>query len=145
MESGWCTGRIRSLDFYRLLSIRFGIPCYPVLLHGTLPHSHSIILDDGNALTFFMQNFSADGLNPTDDPSNFFALEFKGKIRRFEFSAASTSIANDRSIFRVVDRGHILRPDKKRPSAPYRFFGDTRTLAPRQTSCRLCEGPRAAQ
>jgi hypothetical protein len=52
---------------------------------------------------------------PTSDgfavgPSNFFALDFKGKIARFKFCVASTTIANDRSIFRVVDRGAHSAP-----------------------------------
>jgi hypothetical protein len=50
-----------------------------------------------------VQIFSAHVQNPTDEPSNFFAFDFKGKIARFRFCAASTTIANDRSIFRLVD------------------------------------------
>jgi hypothetical protein len=46
-----------------------------------------------------VQLFSADGQNPTISPSIFFAFDFKGRFARFEFSAVSTTIANDWSIF----------------------------------------------
>jgi len=50
-----------------------------------------------------MQIFSADGQNPTVEPSKFFAYDFKGKFARFEFSDVSASIDNDRSIFPAID------------------------------------------
>jgi hypothetical protein len=39
------------------------------------------------------------GLNPTASPPNFSAYDFKGKLGRFEFCAASTTIAIDQPIF----------------------------------------------
>jgi hypothetical protein len=62
-------------------------------------HSRAIILSHGNALIFQCRFFFADGQNPTISPSKFFAFDFEGKFARFEFSAVSTTIANDWSIF----------------------------------------------
>jgi hypothetical protein len=45
-----------------------------------------------------VQILSTDGQNPTDEPSNFFAFDFKGKIAQFKICAASTTIAIDWSI-----------------------------------------------
>jgi hypothetical protein len=48
--------------------------------------------------------------NPTDEPSNFFAFDFKGKIARFRFCAASPTIGR---FFASSITQCILRQDKK--------------------------------
>src|SRR5258708_40084884 len=42
-QSGRSAGRLESIDCYRWPRIRPSILCYPILLHGTPPHSHSIV------------------------------------------------------------------------------------------------------
>ena len=39
-----------SIGYYRWSTIRFDVPSYPVLLHTTPPHSHSILSTQRNAL-----------------------------------------------------------------------------------------------
>jgi hypothetical protein len=46
-----------------------------------------------------LQFFSADGLNPTIEPSKFFSFDFKGKFARFKAGDIPATIDNDRSIF----------------------------------------------
>jgi hypothetical protein len=42
-QSGRSAGRSESIDCYRWPRIRSSVLCYPILLHGTPPHSHSIV------------------------------------------------------------------------------------------------------
>ncbi|TGQ37693.1 hypothetical protein EN859_019205 [Mesorhizobium sp. M00.F.Ca.ET.216.01.1.1] len=42
-QSGRSAGRLESIDCYRWPRIRSSVLCYPILLHGTPLHSHSII------------------------------------------------------------------------------------------------------
>src|SRR5207302_797232 len=49
-QSGRSAGRLESIDCYRWPRIRSSVLCYPILLHGTPLHSHSIVLSDLNAL-----------------------------------------------------------------------------------------------
>jgi hypothetical protein len=58
-----------------------------------------------------VQIFSDHARNPNNEPSKFFAHDFKGKFARFGFSDLSASIENDWSIFRAIDN------TGKRPSA----------------------------
>lgn len=69
-----------------------------------------MILDHGNALIFLRKSFLPTVKARPDDPSNFFDFDFKGKFARFKFSEASAIIANNRSIFRVVNRGAHSAP-----------------------------------
>jgi hypothetical protein len=61
-----------------------------------------------------VQIFSADGQSPTVEPSKFFAYDFKGKFARVQFCAVSTTIANDRSIFRLVDHAAQSAPGSEK-------------------------------
>src|SRR6266478_1634073 len=56
-QSGRFAGRLESIDCYRWPRIRSSVLCYPILLHGAPPHSHSIILSHGNALIFQRKSF----------------------------------------------------------------------------------------
>jgi len=63
------------------------------------PHSHSIVLNDDNALTYQGNFFRHAAKNRLADPSKIRALEFKSEFRRFRICSVSGTIGIDRSIF----------------------------------------------
>jgi hypothetical protein len=65
----------------------FGTLFCPVLLSGTLPHSHSIVLGHGNALIFCRKFFLRTPQNRLCDPSEICAFDFKKEFRQSENSS----------------------------------------------------------
>jgi hypothetical protein len=85
-------------DNVAILSIFF--PILPVAVAALRsPHSHSMILDHGNALIFQRKFFLRTTKNHLPDPSESCALEFKEEFRRFRICSVSATIGIDRSIF----------------------------------------------
>src|SRR5260221_10687798 len=82
-----CSGSTMIIGSNRQSKSHHDAPKYPIASRITNLHSHSMVLDDGNAL-IFQRKFFSDGQSPTVSPSNFFAFDFKGKIARFKFCAA---------------------------------------------------------
>ena len=74
-------------------------PNYVNLSYGIPPHSHSIVLSDGNALNFQRKFFMCATKNRLTDPSENRALDFKHEFGRAAVCSVSATIANDRSIF----------------------------------------------
>src|SRR6185312_5419262 len=70
-----------------------------ILLCSTPPHSHSIVLSDGNALNFQRKFFLCMMKNRLPDPSEICALDFKHEFGRSAVCSVSATIDNDRSIF----------------------------------------------
>ncbi len=62
-------------------------------------HSHSIVLSHVNALIYQRYFLLHIPKNRIPDPSENRSLELKGKFRRFEICAVSTTIGINRSIF----------------------------------------------
>src|SRR5215472_12698850 len=75
-----------------------GQPSARAVADGTLRHSHSILSKHRNALIFQRKFFSDAARNPNNEPSKFFAYDFKGKFARFGFCAVLRTIDNDWSI-----------------------------------------------
>jgi hypothetical protein len=61
-----------------------------------------------------VQKILSDGQSPTIEPSKFFAFDFKGKFAQFGFSAVSSSIDNDRSIFRAINHSGHYAPMREK-------------------------------
>jgi hypothetical protein len=64
-------------DHYRQDKGAFDTLLYLPLRSGTAPHSHSIVLGDGNALISQRKFFMRIAKNRLANPSEFRALEFK--------------------------------------------------------------------
>jgi len=109
-RSGGSTGRLASIDCYRWPGIRPSVLCYPILLHGTPPHSHSIVLRHGNALICPRKFFPPATKNRLRDPSEICAIDFKNEFRRSAICLVSAAIGID---WPICD----LRSDRP-PSAP---------------------------
>jgi hypothetical protein len=71
----------------------------PLISVPTLPHSHSIVLSDDNALDFQRKFFLPPTQNRLAVPSKICAPDFKRGFRRFAISSVSATIGIDRSIF----------------------------------------------
>ena len=85
---------------------------------STLPHSHSIVLSDDNALTFQRNFFLRTAKNRLLYPSEICALDFKQKFRRSAICSVSATIDNARTIFASsITRAHCASAQKI-PSTP---------------------------
>jgi hypothetical protein len=58
--------------------------------------------------------FSDDAQSPNNEPSNFFAYDFKRKIARSEFFALPATIAVDWSIFLLTTAGRPTPADSRK-------------------------------
>src|SRR5205814_6156473 len=86
IERHICGSRLESIDCYRWPGIRSCVLCYPILLHGTPLHSHSIISMHRNAL-IYQRKFFLETLK-TRPPSrqNFSLMISKGDLRGSDFA-----------------------------------------------------------
>jgi hypothetical protein len=82
-------------------------------------YSHSIISKHHSPLNP-SRNISSDGANPTASPSQFSAFDFKGRIARLKFLAASTTIAISRSISATRSSNAQWLVKRKRTVTAYR-------------------------
>jgi len=80
----------------------------------TPPHSHSIILSDGNDLNSKRKYFVHTTKNRLLDPSEICALEFKKEFRRFRIWSVSATIGIDWSILCVLGRDSFVGSAAKR-------------------------------
>lgn len=64
-----------------------------------IPHSHSIVITDGNALNSKRKFFLHATKNRLSDPSEISALDFKREFRRSGICSGSVTIEIDWSIF----------------------------------------------
>ena len=93
----------RKSEDYRLLSCRDSIAAdkrpHPTLLCNTPPHSHSIISERRNSLSFQGKYFRRMLKYHAPDPSVICALDSKKEFRPSAISSVSETIDIDRSIF----------------------------------------------
>src|SRR5258708_24516391 len=75
-QSGRSAGRIESIDCYRWPRIRSSVLCYPILFHGTPPHSHSIVTSHRSVLNCQRKFFLRPTKHRLTDPSKICALDF---------------------------------------------------------------------
>ena len=91
-----CQLQSTTIDSHRSPIVRWSIPEYPLVRPR---HSHSILSTHRNALIYKRKFFLRTLEHRAPDPSEIFALEFKGTIGRFEICLVSATIGIDRSIF----------------------------------------------
>ena len=83
------------------------------------PHSHSIILSDGNALIFRCNFFLRTRKNRLPDPSEICALDFKAEFRQFGICSVSATIGINWSILFVVGRDSVVGSAVKKTVSPH--------------------------
>jgi hypothetical protein len=98
--SGWWSHSI-TVELYRWDNIATDTLLYPMLLHSTLRHSHSIVSTHRNALILCRKFFPCAAKDRLADPSEIRALDFKQEFRRSAICSVSATIGVDRSIFSV--------------------------------------------
>src|SRR5258708_4507438 len=89
-----------------------------------------MILDDGNALIFLSKFFLPTAKTRPTIRQISSLLISKEKPRDSNFPRLRHLSPTIGQFFASSIAERILCPDEKRPSAPYRFFGDTRNIGP---------------
>jgi hypothetical protein len=98
-QSGRSAGRLESIDCYRWPRIRSSVLCYPILLHGTPLHSHSIVLSDRNALNLQRNIFRTCRRTVSPIRQKSALLISNRNFRRSAVRSVSVTIGVYRSIF----------------------------------------------
>ena len=116
-QRGRSAGRLESIDCYRWPRIRSSVLCYPILLHGAPPHSHSIIFVRDNALKSRRKRFLHTTKNRLCDPSEICALDSKDEFPPFEVCSVSATIDINRSPSPIKPRQKFSKKTVTRLSA----------------------------